>query len=194
MKYNRLAKEINANARAKGFWDEERNFGEMLMLAISELSEAREQHRSGNPYLWFFHAEDCLHAPLNQILDLWPEREGCICNVKPEGIAVEIADCAIRLMDTLYSIEPDIDNLVEAYVDDYGYDKMPENFGHALAGICRNIANGLGKMRSFRQMCLTVALDQCVYLMKRYTEDPEKIIRLKMDYNATRPHKHGKAY
>jgi len=34
-------------ARSKGFWDQERNVGEMLMLVVSELGEAIEAHRSG---------------------------------------------------------------------------------------------------------------------------------------------------
>ena len=32
---------------AKGFWDSERNVGEMLMLVVSELGEAIEAHRKG---------------------------------------------------------------------------------------------------------------------------------------------------
>lgn len=32
-------------AREKGFWDEKRNLGEMLMLVVTELSEAMEAYR-----------------------------------------------------------------------------------------------------------------------------------------------------
>ena len=32
-------------AREKGFWDEERNVGEALMLVVTELAEAMEGHR-----------------------------------------------------------------------------------------------------------------------------------------------------
>ena len=40
MSLNDLARQINDNARAKGFWDDaERNMGEMLMLAVSELAD-----------------------------------------------------------------------------------------------------------------------------------------------------------
>lgn len=34
-------------AREKGFWEKERNTGEMLMLVVSELGEAIEAHRRG---------------------------------------------------------------------------------------------------------------------------------------------------
>lgn len=46
---NQLAREINDNAREKGFWSKERNNGEMLMLVVSELSECLEGLRQGNP-------------------------------------------------------------------------------------------------------------------------------------------------
>ena len=37
------------NAKAKGFWDQERNDGEAIALMHSELSEALEALRHGNP-------------------------------------------------------------------------------------------------------------------------------------------------
>lgn len=40
---------IHANARAKGFWDRDRNDGEALALIHSEVSEALEALRKGNP-------------------------------------------------------------------------------------------------------------------------------------------------
>ena len=42
---NESAKIIHENNKAKGFWDKERNVGEMLMLVVTELSEAMESHR-----------------------------------------------------------------------------------------------------------------------------------------------------
>ena len=47
--YNALAKDVNQNAVSKGWWDEERNDGEMICLMHSELSEALEGLRHGDP-------------------------------------------------------------------------------------------------------------------------------------------------
>lgn len=47
--FNFLASRIHNNAKLKGFYDKPRSFGEFLMLTTSELSEALEWHRQGNP-------------------------------------------------------------------------------------------------------------------------------------------------
>ena len=42
---NELSEICHSIAREKGFWDEERNIGEALMLIVTELAEAMEAHR-----------------------------------------------------------------------------------------------------------------------------------------------------
>jgi NTP pyrophosphatase (non-canonical NTP hydrolase) len=44
---NELAKQVHENAKAHGFFDKERNIGEMLCLIHSEVSEALEADRKG---------------------------------------------------------------------------------------------------------------------------------------------------
>lgn len=44
-----LQAQIFSTAQEKGWWEKERNFGEAVALMHSELSEALEAHRHGNP-------------------------------------------------------------------------------------------------------------------------------------------------
>ena len=44
-----LQREIHRTAVEHGWWDQERPIGEVLMLAVTELAEAMEAYRDGNP-------------------------------------------------------------------------------------------------------------------------------------------------
>ena len=72
---------------AHGWWEDERPFGEVISLCHSELSEALEAYRDGEEMVW----------------DL---------NGKPEGIAVEMVDCVIRIFDYLAKENQDIEQII----------------------------------------------------------------------------------
>jgi NTP pyrophosphatase (non-canonical NTP hydrolase) len=48
MAFKAIQAEVHANAKAKGFWDDDRNEGEIIALIHSELSEALEALRHGD--------------------------------------------------------------------------------------------------------------------------------------------------
>lgn len=112
--FGELAKQMHEIAKDHGFWELPRNFGEMLALVHSELSEALEAHRSRKPA---FYLEAQSYGP-----------------DKPEGTLIELIDAVIRLGDMMADI-----------AEREGLD-----------------------------------IDHCM--------------RLKMLYNESRPHKHGKRY
>ena len=83
--FSYLQTEIHGTACAKGFWDDDRNFGEMVALMHSELSEALEADRK------------------NLMSDKIP---GC------NGVAEEMADCVIRILDYCESAEIDLADVI----------------------------------------------------------------------------------
>jgi len=122
-----LALDIHVNAQEKGFWDHERNMGEMLMLMTSELAEALEEHRDGKPNVYFkctnddcqygskypFEVKESFGQHVTFFGDRGPDGPICSGTIKPEGVAVELADCLIRILDTMSSLGVDVDEVVQ---------------------------------------------------------------------------------
>lgn len=119
MTLNSLAASVHMTAVDKGFWDTERNFGEMVALMHSELSEALEEHRAGRPTVYYRCVESTCQYQKNpsdiQMVTGHEHESGVMCEqklLKPEGAAVELIDAMIRELDTLASMGVDIDELL----------------------------------------------------------------------------------
>lgn len=97
---NDLAQEIHDTARAHGWWEEGnwREFGTMLALVHSEVSEALEANREHGMEAY---ATRTIHPPSDVI------------HVKPEGVPSELADVIIRVLDICAAYGIDIEYAVE---------------------------------------------------------------------------------
>lgn len=76
MNFKRFQEDVHQNAVSHGWWEEEREFGTLIALCHSELSEALEESRNGRGLNETYYVDG-----------------------KMEGVPSELADVVIRIMD-----------------------------------------------------------------------------------------------
>lgn len=169
-----LIRASHAMAVQKGWWDsgiDNRSIAEQFVNFHAEISEAWEEYRSDQMATWF---QD---------------------NGKPEGFWVEIADLLIRIADTLgaYQIAPrrrptdwgmrlgnaKIGDVVNRLHQMVGFSTKHDEFTWEYR-LTQGAADTLGDVMA---LCFTFAEAMHIELWE--------VIELKMEFNATRPHRHG---
>lgn len=113
MLLNALAHEIHAVAVAKGWWDGERDFGMLLALIHSEVSEALEEYRAGNRTHVYYQPIGTKQQYTSVSYDALPDDVKARIMAQPEGIGIELADVIIRVLDLCAQYEIDIDDAVK---------------------------------------------------------------------------------
>lgn len=173
---NALAAEIHENAVAHGFW-EAGDAGEVAVEMLHcEISEAIQADREGQAGVW--------HKTLAS-----GQR-------KPEGTIVELADFAIRLLD--YAAWAGIP-LQEPTQCLYSCPKELYKLAlllHDMICSLYMLTHTLRNNAVLRQQSAIIL--RALVMVKEYASaqgyDFAEVARMKMDYNRTRPHLHGKRY
>lgn len=209
MKMNKFAVEVHQNAVEHGWWDEERSFGEIIALCHSELSEALEEYRAKRPMLYFPCNSGGLCVDDRPMENLTcgsrvrkasdPETFCTARSKKPEGIAVELADCIIRIMDWYGKEGMDTDALLlEAGIITMCDLPTPVygSFGDfiallhnllSMAYACWCNASGI----SASALRLAKCIREIMAWAKENGVDMEQILDMKHEYNKGRPYRHG---
>ena len=201
-----LAAEIHQNAVEHGWWDEKRAFVEIIALIHSEWSEALEETRAGRPLSY----RVCLKEPEETVIcgqvdetfcaRTGREKECKYYGKKPEGIAVELVDGCIRILDYLArcgyfegmaKIYPERGKLTAE--DFCAQDEMPD----APMSLPEAVSK-LHAMTTDAYRMGNVHLENACRLAMRWVKqqgmDPVQLILEKHAYNKTRPFKHGKKF
>lgn len=205
MNLNELAREVHQNAVEHGWWNPEPSFPEIIALCHSELSEALQAYRNGEPLVW--HA--CLTAPSQHACapvdpfyyGMYGDEELCAyINKEPRGIAVELGDCILRIMDYFVGRGVDTERQVERALKlgDTGHPFSDEAFGAMVASLHAGLSSALLAAQS------PIPLDSvdpedwmalCIVGIMDWAEnkglDMEAILREKLEYNKGRPYRHG---
>ncbi len=153
---------------AQGFW-EEPNLLEKKMLIISELGEAIEAHRKGKV---------CVTNEIQRNSVEWdsvarPDKfKSDFLEFIKDTYEDELADVVLRIWD---------------YMEYKGYNQIQPQ----PAKVCENIGEALYHVTlSIVEANFNLALD----LLYGLSPNMDWHIKMKMAFNKTRPHKHGKAY
>lgn len=213
MNLNDFAAQVYQNAVEHGFWQDAPELETPLALIHAEWSEALEEYRAGRPMVWY----ECTEGPETREPFLCtPEDESDCLNYgreaecehrskKPEGIAVELIDGCLRILDLFGRYGMNCDATAEDLINRVRA-KHPNLSGklplpmlvcelHSLISIAyetRFIVTS-EKSRSVYQL-FEDALGLVFLWLKENGLDPEKLMVEKHEYNKTRPYLHGKKF
>ncbi|WP_160045685.1 hypothetical protein [Paenibacillus sp. USDA918EY] len=109
---NEYVQAAHQNAVSKGWWDEERSLGEVLVLVHSEVSEALEDHRNGHEPTDVWYEEELGDVTITHYPNALPQLK-IPGYWKPCGIPSELADICIRVFDACGRYGIDLEQAIE---------------------------------------------------------------------------------
>jgi NTP pyrophosphatase (non-canonical NTP hydrolase) len=173
---NFFASEIYENAKAHGWWDTERSIAEIVALIHSELSEALEEYRDNAPAL-YWRSDDGAKIESKGVFE---------ARHKPEGVAVELADVIIRILDYCGRRVIDIEEAVEIRRAGYLSYALPE-----LVAECHYLLSMAYKSEEARSLYLAEIISIIRYWCHENSIDIDATIQIKHSYNKKRSYRHG---
>ncbi len=162
-----MARDAYANAKAKGFHDEQRNYRTARMLIICEIAEAAEEVRRPG---------------------FDPREKRYREDGKPEGFGPELADVVIRCGDTEAADCESQGLKFPTYLDT---GSAPPGIA-VLVVLVNDYLSALDLVVRETYQSLPNTIASCFALAEAVGIDLWADIREKMKYNTTRPRKHGK--
>lgn len=195
MNWNDLAKEVHRDAVDKGWWDKSVTIDDVVCMCICELAEAVEEYRNGRPN--YYHL--CQPSRDKRLPCNWDLQRSCplstgelTCehrDTKPRGVAVELADCVLRLLDYLATTEVDLSDIhpvksgadgpFTSFLSDVVIHLVSARIDHAND----EAKSGCDSLKFF--------IGRIIGRTAINSIDLESILLAKHEYNKTRPYRHG---
>lgn len=155
-----------------GWWETDRNFGELLALIHSEVTEA---------YQHVYHGVE---------VSTIYEKDG-----KQEGVVVDIADVVIRVLDIAGRYNFEVGN---SFLKDYnvsGHDVVRDLLELHVTISCVLEASRTNGVRSEAvETLLDEVTAHCLEFAEAWHLDLYNAVKNKAAFNWTRPYKHGKLF
>lgn len=205
--FNELAEKIHKNAIDHGWWETERSFGEIIALCHSELSEALEEYRNDRPLAWYacnpydiFNGCKNMKHCENEVSNIGCTNITEFCRYKdskPEGIAIELVDCVIRILDYFGHFNVNIDKFIKKSEYEYYYEnyETKNEFGEFVTECHYFLSKAYMYKLCYNSYYVNDSLVKVILIIQKYIEKAGynliDLIGLKHAYNVTRTYKHG---
>lgn len=194
-----LARQVYLGNKEKGFWDAPRLNMQIINLVMSEMFELYEAVRKGVPS-W----RDLDQSDRDKML-VYCERLGYKNVIKDKFLEEELADIVIRVLDYLGFYA---ENYAAQFIDEAYFTRAPNTLGPWLAEHAENghqyksidvaVYDAMVYLDSYSDEHLLESLTGLIYhvlpLFPPEKHDLILHIELKLNYNKTREHKHGKQF
>lgn len=211
MNLNEFARLAHKNAAEHGWYNPEPEDSVIFANIMGEWAEAFEEYKAGRPNLYYKcsdkamgaeaiceHQDECYWRKVGGKAEHCGDRNG-----KPEGIAAELIDGAIRIFDYIgWQIEKNpvwdanINKSLENIGESIGAEVLVRDVKHVPKLICElNVLTGYaldnGRIPTVRRFYMLL----CVYLVWAYCDaygiDPDRLMLEKHEYNKGRSYRHG---
>lgn len=175
------AMKVHANARQKGFWDDSQDirddagavdptaFLAKVALMHSEVWEAYVDWKAGRTHMFL-------------------RDDG-----KPDGLPIEMADIAIRILDTMGGVGINVVVMETRGIYTSGAELLFNRLHGELAEATEQVRVQGSHWTYHAGRHFVTAIDICRELCERLCDERlEAMMEMKHEYNRTRPYRHGK--
>jgi hypothetical protein len=196
-----LAAMVHENAVKHGWWDEDRPITETVALIHSEWSEALEEARAGRPLVYHLCA-DCDDGPCIVEPDTATACGFDAASHKPEGIAVELIDGVIRILDLFGNLEVNCADPhtgeASAFESLWSYDlseyEVPASVSELVCVLHAGTSDIFDDENDGSALPLLAVMSVALLWIHSQGLDPLELLLMKHEYNKGRPYKHGKKF